>query len=71
MTFPLADWQFWSVTAAALGSVWVLVRPFLQRDTGPAGPCGSCALSQGGRCSSSGATATSARDRLVVLGGKR
>lgn len=72
MSFPLADWQFWSVTAAALGSVWLLVRPFLQRDAGPAGPCGSCAQSHGGRCASSGAgKERPGRDRLVVLGDRR
>lgn len=31
MTFPLGDWQFWTVTAGALAAAWVIVRPFLRR----------------------------------------
>lgn len=43
MGFPLADWQFWSVTACAVGAVWLLVKPFLGRGGSPAaGACASC-----------------------------
>jgi hypothetical protein len=40
MSFPLADWQFWVVTASAAVALWSLVRPFLAR--APRGACGSC-----------------------------
>ena len=43
MGFPLGDWQFWSVTACALGALWVLVKPFVGRSDRPAaGACASC-----------------------------
>ncbi len=43
MDFPLYDWQFWSVTACAVGAVWMLVRPFLGRSGSPTtGACASC-----------------------------
>lgn len=66
MTFPIDDWQFWSVTAATAGALWLLVKPFLGRESQPAGPCPSCPQSEGGRCASH-----EARERLVVLGGDR
>lgn len=28
---PAGDWQFWVVTALAVGAVYLLVRPFLPR----------------------------------------
>ena len=69
MAFPFGDWQFWTVTAAAAGAVWVLVRPFLARtpDAAP-GPCGSCPSASGGGC---GTAAPERRERLVVLRGGR
>lgn len=44
MGFPLADWQFWSVTACAVGAVWVLVRQVVGGGAGrgAAGACASC-----------------------------
>ena len=66
MSFPVADWQFWTVTITAVGSVWVLVRPFLRRDATPGpGACASCPKAPGGRC-----TTHEDRERLVVLGGR-
>ncbi len=39
---PWTDPQFWMVTAAAGGALWVLLRPFwTSAGNGPA--CGSCA----------------------------
>lgn len=67
MYFPFDDWQFWTVTAATVGALWMLVRPFLQRDSSAApGACGNCAQATGDRCGSH-----EKRDRLVVLGGDR
>ena len=31
MTFPLGDWQFWTVTAGAVAAAWMVVRPFIRR----------------------------------------
>lgn len=31
MSFPLGDWQFWTVTAGAVAAVWAIVRPFVRR----------------------------------------
>ncbi|XHC24752.1 MAG: hypothetical protein ACFHWZ_09300 [Phycisphaerales bacterium] len=28
---PLSDWQFWIVTALALGALWILIRMFLPK----------------------------------------
>jgi hypothetical protein len=51
MSFPLADWQFWAVTAAAVGAVWLLVEPFVGgagKKTG--GPCSQCGVAAGAPC---------------------
>ena len=43
MSFPVGDWQFWTVTASAAGAVWLLVRPFLaDRRKAPGGSCADC-----------------------------
>lgn len=64
MTFPLGDWQFWTVTVAAAGSLWLLVKPFLARDPeGGGGPCSHCGVSKGSPCQRS-----SGPERLVLLG---
>lgn len=39
---PLGDWQFYVVTAAMLGAIWLVMRPFLPRHGGSAG-CPNCA----------------------------
>ncbi len=39
---PLGDWQFYIVTAAMLGAVWLIVRPLLPRKGGSGG-CPHCA----------------------------
>jgi hypothetical protein len=64
MAFPLADWQFWTVTAGALAAVWVVVRPFLRRSTPrTAAPCSHC------RCPPAPpARPDPAQDRLVTIG---
>lgn len=67
MSFPVHDWQFWSVTFAAVGAVWLLVRPFFDSaDSPPSGACGNCPQASGERCGPGGG-----RERLVVLGGDR
>lgn len=70
--FPFADWQFWVVTVAAVGSVWALVRPFVgsaEIDTPGQGPCAKCGTTTGGG-GGCGQTGTSA-PKLVTLGGHR
>lgn len=62
---PWNDLQFWIVTAAALGSVWVLVKPWLRRSEGPA--CGSCA-SGAAACAKVSSEDSDGRSSLVVLG---
>lgn len=39
---PLGDWQFYVVTGAALGAVWLVVRPLLPSKSGSAS-CPNCA----------------------------
>lgn len=34
---PWSDWQFWIVTALALGALWILVRMFLPKKKKPKG----------------------------------
>ena len=64
MAFPLGDWQFWTVTAAAIGSVWMLVQPFLARDRKKSGgPCSHCGVGAGSPCQRSAGP-----QRLVTLG---
>ncbi len=41
MTFPIGDWQFYVVTAVAVGGAWALLRPFLRRRRAGA-PCSGC-----------------------------
>lgn len=65
---PWLDWQFWTVTAAALWGVWVLVRQLMPA-TDPSSPaCGSCATGSAA-CARKPSEAESAR--LVVLEGRR
>ena len=83
MTFPVGDWQFWVVTVSALGSVWMLVRPFLgPRGKRAAGPCSQCGVAAGAACQGSrggaagpggasgpgGRGEQGGRERLVVIG---
>ena len=70
MSFPVADWQFWVVTATAVGALWALVRPFLGNDgeSTAQAPCAKCGTSaSGASCGHSG----SAEPKLVTLGGNR
>ncbi len=39
---PLGDWQFYVVTGAALGAIWLIIRPFLPRKGGSTS-CPNCA----------------------------
>lgn len=39
---PLHDWQFYVVTAAMLGAIWLVIRPLLPRKDGTVG-CPNCA----------------------------
>lgn len=67
MAFPLGDWQFWTVTAAAAGSVWLLVKPFLPRGEMKAGgSCSHCGVAAGSPCQR-----TPGPERLVTLGKDR
>lgn len=67
MSFPVADWQFWAVTASMLGSLWMLVRPFVgERPAKPGrGGCADCALGAAPRCPTGNG---GGRERLVLLG---
>ena len=69
MAFPVGDWQFWCVTASAVGAVWLLVKPFLGRAPQAGGGCAGCSVA-GGRCKPL-RTAERDGDRLVVLRGGR
>lgn len=62
---PWNDLQFWIVTAAAVLSLWVLVKPWLRRDEGPA--CGSCA-SGAAACAKVPSKDSDGKASLVVLG---
>jgi hypothetical protein len=68
MNFPIADWQFWTVTVGAAGAVWMLVRPFVGRTGGgrAAGSCSQCGAAAGAPCQGG-----SRSDRLVSLGKAR
>lgn len=65
MSFPITDWQFWTVTASAVWAVWVVVKPFLpgKREEG-ATACSHCAVGSGPKCQTAG-------PELVSLGGRR
>lgn len=67
MSFPVADWQFWAVTASMLGSVWMLVRPFVgeRKPKASRGGCADCARAAAPRCPTGNG---GARERLVLLG---
>ncbi|MDX1998520.1 MAG: hypothetical protein SF066_12450 [Thermoanaerobaculia bacterium] len=61
MSVPWGDWQFWVVTAVALGGLLALLRPLLPRKTGAPEPgCSHCA----------GCPPTT-EPKLVALGGGR
>lgn len=61
MGVPWNDWQFWVVTAVALGGLGLLLRPLLPRKTGAPEPgCSHCA----------GCPPTT-EPKLVTLGGGR
>lgn len=42
MSSPWSDPQFYIVTAAALGGLWMVVRPFLKRPKDQAAGCPTC-----------------------------
>lgn len=69
MGFPLGDWQFWTVTACALGAVWMLVKPFVGRNQAPPEPCASCPKSV--REAHGQAGESGGRDELVTIGKAR
>ena len=64
MTLPWHDWQFWVVTALALGALAVLVRQVMPRSEGPA--CGGCA--SGSAACAKHRPNDRPGDRLVTLG---
>ncbi len=64
MPLPFDDWQFYVVSALAMGSFWMVVRPFLPRKKG-SGESHGCPS-----CASGSAARRSPRTRLTV-GGKR
>ena len=66
MSFPWADWQFWTVTAAAVWGGWTLVRQLLPRREQNA--CGGCAA---GSAAMAKKRPGSEGPPLVVLGGRR
>jgi hypothetical protein len=67
MAFPLADWQFWTVTAGALAAVWVVLRPFLRRAAPKdAAPCSHCR-----HAAPLPDRADAGRERLVTIGKPR
>lgn len=64
---PWTDWQFWVVTAAAVVSLWVLLRPFW-KTSGDNPACGSCA-SGAAACARRPSTGDPTKaSPLVVLG---
>ena len=42
MGVPLDDWQFYVVTALALTSLWLVVKPFLPSHKKRGGGCHAC-----------------------------
>jgi hypothetical protein len=56
---PWYDWQFWIVSAFALGGAWVLIRPFLRSRFGKNedSRCPNCA---------SGAAASKPKRRVAL-----
>ncbi|HEX2253721.1 MAG TPA: hypothetical protein VHQ65_10690 [Thermoanaerobaculia bacterium] len=79
MTFPVGDWQFWVVTLSAVGSLWMLVRPFLAprgKKGAGAGSCSQCGVAAGAPCQgtrggAAGAGGHGGREHLVVIGKHR
>lgn len=67
MTFPFDDWQFWTVTLVAAGSLWALVKPFLPGDKSESagGACPRCGVGAGAPCG------REKSDTLVSLGSRR
>lgn len=68
---PWHDWQFWVVTAAAVLSLWTLLRPFLKRGDANAPNCGSCAAGAAACARPSALGNGRAQPKLVVLGGRK
>lgn len=66
MGLPLGDWQFWTVTACALGALWLLIRPFVGRSKAAPGACASCPKSA--HVVSSHDSKSGGRDKLVTIG---
>ncbi|MCC6907683.1 MAG: hypothetical protein IT430_07070 [Phycisphaerales bacterium] len=58
---PLGDWQFYVVTAAALGGIWLIVRPLLGRPGNSGCP----------NCADGAATSTRRRTTGLTVEGKR
>lgn len=57
---PLGDWQFYVVTGAALGAIWLIVRPLLSRKDSSG--CPNCA---------DGAASSRRRPTGLTIEGKR
>ena len=66
MGLPWHDWQFWVVTAVALGALWVLVRQVIPRSEGPA--CGGCASGAAACAKHRPPGGEAPGERLVTLG---
>lgn len=73
MIFPLADWQFWTVTVTTIGALWMLIRPLLgglsrsgSTNRG-GGPCSRCGVPASAQCRGGSQT----RHHLATLGSRR
>ncbi|MEY3025346.1 MAG: hypothetical protein RL136_1914 [Planctomycetota bacterium] len=62
---PYDDWQFWVVSALALGAVWLVVRPLLPKRRSKSAACPGCPSGE--------AASRPARPKHVdlTIGGKR
>ena len=65
---PWLDWQFWTVTAAALWGLWIVGRQLLPASDSSSPACGSCAT---GTASCANRPREADADKLVELESRR